>query len=313
MEEYHKPVLLSEVIKALDVKKGAWYLDCTLGDGGHSLEILRLGGNVVGMDVDPEALERAKERLGSWGYLGKIKLVQGNFRDLKKLISQADLADLEFAGVIFDLGVSSLQLMSPERGFSFAKVGPLDMRMDPSLQVRALDLINGLNKGELYELFSKLGEEKNSRALAAALVSARQVRPISSTRDLAQILERVVGRRKGQIHPATKVFQALRMAVNDELNALEEALPKALEVTLHGGHILVISFHSLEDRIAKISFKLWQNEGLGQVLTKKPMTPSDDEVRKNPRSRSAKLRIFEVIKNDHSQKIRSRSILTKIS
>ena len=326
MEEYHRPVLLRETVEALDIQDGGWYLDCTLGDGGHTLEILKRGGKVLGIDVDPQAIERAKGRLGKLGLLGKVKLVQGNFRDLKNLISQTEPKGLRFKGVLFDLGVSSLQLENPARGFSFAKEGPLDMRMDPELQVKALDLVNGLNKGELDELFTRLGEEKNSRALADALVSARQVRLISSTRQLAEVVEKVVGgkrglpaglrlrgrsdsrSRQGKIHPATRIFQALRIAVNDELNALREGLAKALEVTVESGHILVISFHSLEDRIVKEAFRRWQAEGLGRVVTKKPITPDAVEISENPRSHSAKLRVFEVERYDNYQKIRPRTI-----
>ncbi len=291
MEKYHEPVLLREVIEALEVKRGKWFLDCTLGDGGHALEILNGGGNVLGIDVDPEALKRAKERLGKFG---RLVLIRGNFRDIKNLLMQTELKDQKFKGALFDLGVSSLQLEDPERGFSFLREGPLDMRMDPDLQVRALDLVNGLNKGELYELFNKLGEEKFARAISDALVSARKVRPIETTRDLAEILEKVV-RRKEKIHPATRVFQALRIAVNDELKALEEGLNQVKDLIEKNGHILVISFHSLEDRITKFTFKKWQSLQLGEILTKKPIRPSYEEIVSNPRARSAKLRIFKKI------------------
>lgn len=299
MERYHRPVLLREVIEALDVQDGGWYLDCTLGDGGHSLEILKLGGNVVGIDVDPEAIERAKGRLGR---LGDIKLIQGNFRDVKNLIEmQADTERLKFAGAksdlagaIFDLGVSSMQLEAPERGFSFAKVGPLDMRMDPNLAVRALDLINVLSRKEVYELFKSLGEEKYSWALADALVRARQIEKITTTRQLVEIVERVVGR-VDKIHPATRVFQALRIAVNDELSALQDGLNQVIDLIESKGHVVVVSFHSLEDRIVKNTFKMWKSNGLGEALTKKPIVPSSKEVRDNPRSRSAKMRVFRFL------------------
>ena len=166
MEGYHKPVLLREAIEALAVKPGNWYIDATLGDGGHSLEILKLGGRVLALDVDPEAIERAKKRLKDWE---EFRVIQGNFRDIKNLIyQQMDLKDQKFDGAIFDLGVSSLQLGSPERGFSFGRDGPLDMRMDPNLGIQALDLVNRLSRKELYELFQSLGEEKHSRRLADA-------------------------------------------------------------------------------------------------------------------------------------------------
>lgn len=294
MEEYHRPVLPREVVEALYVQEGNWYLDCTLGDGGHCLEILKLGGNVVGMDVDPQALERARERLQGTGYSERnFKLIQGNFRDLKNLLSkQTDLAGRKFAGAIFDLGVSSLQLSSPERGFSFAKSGPLDMRMDPGLEVKALDLIKILTRKELYELFSRFGEEKYSWQVASALVGAGGV---DNTKQLADLVEKVYHRAgigKWKVHPATRVFQALRIAVNDELDALKTGLSEVKDLIQNHGHILVISFHSLEDRIVKDTFESWQERGLGQVKTLKPVIPSGKEVSDNPRSRSAKMRVF---------------------
>lgn len=291
---YHKPVLLREVVEALGIKDG-WYLDATIGEGGHSLEILSLSGKVVGVDQDPQALERSGKRFEEAKVeVNRYRFIQGNFRDLKNLIQQTDLKDQKFAAVLFDLGVSSLQLMGPERGFSFRQDAPLDMRMDPSLKVKASDLINGLTRKELNVLFSKLGEERNSWALADALVLARQVARIETTRQLVEVVERVVGS-GGRIHPATRVFQALRIAVNDELSALQEGLPQALEVTESNGRILVISFHSLEDRIVKNFFRNWQDQGLGLVLTKKPIRPKVEEVLQNPRSRSAKMRVFEKI------------------
>lgn len=304
MQGYHRSVLLKEVVDvlmpthlrqdglALAGRKGIWYLDCTLGDGGHSLEILKLGGNVLGLDVDPKALERAEKRFKDSGVSGQYKLIQGNFRDLKNLIQkQMDTEQVKFAGAIFDLGVSSLQLESPERGFSFAKEGPLDMRMDPNLQVRALDLVNGLNKGELYELFNRLGEEKFSRSLAEAVVSARGIRPIQTTKELAEIARKIIGNRSGKIHPATKIFQALRIAINDELNVLKEGLIQVRDII--NGCICVISFHSLEDRITKNTFRDWEKRNLGEIVTKKPILPSEEEIIRNPRARSAKLRIFK--------------------
>ncbi len=288
MEGYHRSVLLKEVIDSLKVEKEKWYLDCTLGDGGHSLEILRLGGNVVGIDVDPQALERVEKRFEKAEIdKNRFRLIKGNFRDLKNL-----LLDQEFKGVVFDLGVSSLQLETGERGFSFSKNGPLDMRMDPSLNVRALDLIKILSRKELYELFNNFGEEKYSWDLAGALVRAREVETFSTTTQLAKVVERVVGGNKEGIHPATRVFQALRIAVNDELDALREGLKQVIDLTAKNGCISVISFHSLEDRIVKLSFREWEEKSWGKVLTEKPITPKDEEVEKNIRSRSAKLRIF---------------------
>ncbi len=294
MEGYHDPVLLREVLEALGVQPGKWYLDCTLGDGGHSLEILRQGGKVVGIDVDPQSLERAGKRLKGAGYSNQdFILIKGNFRDLKNLIfSQTDTVESKFAGAIFDLGVSSLQLESPERGFSFTKMGPLDMRMDPTLQVRALDLVNALSRKELYELFTNLGEETYAWAMANVVVRTREVKPFTTTVQLAELVERVAGRRE-KIHPATRVFQALRIAVNDELGAIEEGLNQIIDLLEKNGHIVVISFHSLEDRIVKNTFREWADKGLGKILTKKPLLPGEAEITKNPRSRSAKMRVFQ--------------------
>ena len=293
MVGYHKPVLLRETVEALNIKKGNWYLDLTVGDGGHSLEILKLGGKVVGIDVDPAALERANERLQKIGYSGQFRLIQGNFRDINSLIAQqAELERQKFAGAIFDLGVSSLQLEDPVRGFSFSKEGPLDMRMDPNLEVRAMDLINVLSRKELYGLFKNLGEEKYSKRLADTLVSTREVK---LTTELAELVKRKVGGGRGKIHPATKVFQALRIAVNDELGALQEGLEKIKTLIARNGRIVVLSFHSLEDRIVKNAFSRWQSMGLGEVLTKKPITPGAVEIKTNPRARSAKMRVFKII------------------
>ena len=287
MEGVHKPVLLKEVLEELKVKDGNWYIDATLGDGGHSLEILKAGGKVLGIDVDPEAIKRAGKRFEKEKILTeRWELINGNFRDIRELVENK-----KFAGVLFDLGVSSLQLEDPKRGFSFMREGPLDMRMDPSLAVTAADLLKVFKKGELSELFSNLGEEKRAWAMASALERSGEIR---TTSQLSKLAERVVSRKRSGIHPATRIFQALRIAVNDELNALKEALPQALEVVSEGGRILIISFHSLEDRIVKHTFREWEGQGLGMVATRKPISPSDDELKRNPRSRSAKMRVFQM-------------------
>ncbi len=296
MEGYHRSVLSRQVIEALKVKKGSWYLDLTVGDGGDSLEILKLGGNVVGIDVDPEALNRAEKRFRD-SKIGedRFRLIQGNFRDIKNLISS------HFAGAVFDLGVSSLQLMSPERGFSFNKEGPLDMRMDPSLGIQALDLVNNLSRKELYGIFNKLGEEKYSWRLAGSLELARKIKAFDTTIELAECIEKALGRtrdlpvgRHGKIHPATKVFQALRIAVNDELGALREGLDAVKDLIEKNGNIIIISFHSLEDRIVKFKFRDWEERGFGKVITERPIVPTEEEIESNARSRSAKMRVFEI-------------------
>lgn len=300
MEGYHDSVLLNEVIEGLDIKEGKWYLDCTLGDGGYTRAIIERGGKVLGIDVDPQAIERVLKRFGDEQIKeSSFKLVQGNFRDLENLIEQIPIKsvqtenlDQKFAGAVFDLGVSSLQLDSPEKGFSFMKEGPLDMRMDPTLSVKALDLINALNKGELYELFTKLGEEEHAKTLASAVVFSRGVSEIKTTRDLAEIAEKSLGRR-GKIHPATKIFQALRIAVNDELNALKEGLISVIDHIESKGRVAVVSFHSLEDRIVKETFRDWEEKGIGEIVTGKPVIPGEEEQRINKRSRSAKMRVFK--------------------
>lgn len=318
MSDFHTPVLLQKVLEFLRVQKGKMYLDATIGGGGHGFEILRRGGIVLGIDCDQEAIDyvsgrwkiestrlpaspaRSEASRGKPARQGKWKineenltLVRGNFRDLDRI---ARLHGFEkVSGVLFDLGVSSHQLETAERGFSFQKEGLLDMKMDPSTssgQVTAADLINGLTKGELDELFTKLGEEHFVSPISESIVRARKVRPIKTTRELAEIVNRVFKRKHFKIHPATRVFMALRIAVNDELNALKEALPKALMLLEAKGRIGVISFHSLEDRIVKNSFLNFEKERLGKVLTKKPIYPDEGEILQNKRSRGAKLRVF---------------------
>ena len=303
MEGYHKSVLLKEVLGFLDVQEGAWYVDGTLGDAGYSLGIFEKGGNIVGIDQDPEAIKRAKERLEKLEVEPlRYKLVKGNFREMDEILKRAmpagrqvqddkdGVQDDGINGVVLDLGVSSLQLEEVERGFSFSKEAPLDMRMDPELGVRAMDLVNGLHKGELIQLFERYGENTDRRVVNAIL-QAREQGKIETTTQLATIIEKAVGRGSG-IHPATTIFQALRIAVNDELNSLEEALPKALEILQPGGKIVVVSFHSLEDRIVKKCFNEWMSADLGWILTDKPIEPREEEITGNPRSRSAKLRAF---------------------
>lgn len=292
MNKFHTPVFLKEVLEALDVKPGKKYIDATLGGGGHAFEILKRGGRVLGIDFDQEAIDFVKFKVQSLKFKvgDEIVLVRGNFRDIDKIARSNGFN--EVSGILFDLGVSSHQLDTRQRGFSFQKNAKLDMRMDQGLKVTASDLVNGLSKGELYELFTKLGEERFARSISDAIISARRKKPIDKTGELAEIVIKTVRLRRTHIHPATRVFQALRIAVNDELNNLKEALPKAVELLNMDGKLLVISFHSLEDRIVKEQFKLFEEEHKGEIITKKPMVPSDLKKRENIRSRSAKLRIF---------------------
>ncbi len=288
MDEYHIPALLQETVDGLNIKPGKKYIDATLGGGGHTKEILSRGGVVLGIDLDPEAIENANLTLKT----EHLKPAQGNFAHLKEIAEENGFT--EVAGILFDLGVSSHQLEKAERGFSFNTDAPLDMRMDPSLAVSAADLVNGLTEKELYELFIKYAEEFHSRAIAHALVRARTLKPIKTCNQLAEIIVRARGKGRGErTHPATRVFQALRMAVNDELNNLKNALPQALELLDKNGRLAVLSFHSLEDRIVKNFFKEEKQKGFLNILTEKPIVPKEEETERNPRARSAKLRIAE--------------------
>lgn len=290
MVNFHTAVLLKEITNYLLIKPGKKYIDATLGGGGHSKEILKHGGQVLGIDCDPEAIEYVGTRVQGLGFRNNLKLAQGNFRNLASIALSNNFDKV--AGIIFDLGVSTHQLLTPERGFSFAFDTPLDMRMDPNLAVKASDLVNGLSKGELYELFSKLGEEHDARVVQA-IVRARTIKPIKTCRELADLVSQVRGRRwRRSIHPATKVFQALRIAVNGELENLRLGLPQAVELLESEGRLAVISFHSLEDRIVKEFFK---SSGQLKILTKHPLRPTEQEKRDNPSSRGAKLRVAEKI------------------
>lgn len=293
MSNYHTSVLLKETIDSLNVKKDGIYIDATLGAGGHTKEIIGRGGIVLGIDVDEDALSYVKENFKSEISSLKLILVQGNFRNIDKIAKGKGYEKVD--GILFDLGVSGYQLDTAQRGFSFSKDAPLDMRMDKSLSVTAKDLVNGLNKGELYELFTKLGEESFAKPISNSIVRAREIKPIGTTGQLSEIVARVYPRGMKKIHPATKVFQALRIAVNDELNSLEEAISKSAELLNSGGRIAVISFHSLEDRIVKEEFEKFERLKTGVILTKKPIVAGTDETDFNRRSRSAKLRVFEKI------------------
>jgi len=302
-QNFHQPVLLEETLYYLKVKKNGKYIDATLGGGGHTSAILKHGGKVLAMDCDPEAIASARKHLffacpaptrgkTEVGPNADWRLAQENFKNLKKTALSFGFDNVD--GVLFDLGVSSHQLDTPSRGFSFKTDTPLDMRMDPDLKVKALDLINGLNKDELEKLFYKLGQENDFRRVAKAIVDARSLKPIITGQQLAVLIEKVKGRR-GKIHPATKIFQALRIAVNDEINNLKEALPEALGILKPGGKFVVISFHSGEDRIVKNFLKQEQLAGNLKILTKKPVEAGVEEIKNNPRSRSAKLRAAEKI------------------
>lgn len=303
---FHQPVMVEEVLELLKVQPGGLYVDATLGGGGHSEALLRRGAKVFGIDRDPIAVAYAKERLVSFG--PNFQGVQGNFADLKLLLQKSNLSSVE--GVLFDLGVSSYQLQQSKRGFSFRDEAPLDMRMDPSLQLTAGEVVNEWPEEELFRLFRSYGEERYARSIARAIARERQRRRIQTARQLADLILASLppsARHQG-IHPATRVFQALRILVNQELDNLQKALPQALEVLKPGGRLCVISYHSLEDRIVKqvfreaehpctcppdLPFCVCGKKPLGKVITRKPLLPTAEEVARNPRARSARLRCFE--------------------
>jgi 16S rRNA (cytosine1402-N4)-methyltransferase len=296
VNDFHTPVLLKEVLALLQIEKGKKYIDATIGGGGHTQAILRLGGKVLGIDADQEALDYVQKRLGKEVENQELLLEKGNFRDLHNLAHLKNFNQV--SGILFDLGVSSHQIDAGERGFSFLKEGPLDMRMDKDSPVTAEALVNLLGKGELYDLFNKLGQEHRAGPISNSIIRARRIRPIQTTEALAQVVKEAYGI-KGELSVYAKtninkrVFQALRIAVNDELQSIAEALPKALELLGAKGRIAVISFHSLEDGIAKRAFKDFEGKNMGRILTEKPVEATSEEITQNSRSKPAKLRVFE--------------------
>ncbi|MFQ5803108.1 MAG: 16S rRNA (cytosine(1402)-N(4))-methyltransferase RsmH [Candidatus Methylomirabilales bacterium] len=291
----HIPVLVREVLASLQPQSEGVYLDCTVGGGGHATAILEAAGapsRLVGIDRDPEAIAVARDRLRHFG--DRVRLIQGDYRALPLLVS--DLHPEGFDGVVCDLGVSSLQFDDPSRGFSFQFEGPLDMRIDrQSGGPTARDLLHELAEKDLARIIWTYGEERRARQIARNIVRARERRSLETTRDLAEIVARAIPRRfwPRRIHPATRTFQALRIAVNHELEGLEVALETAIGFLKPGGRICVIAFHSLEDRVAKQLFRRLAAPGAVpsiSILTRRPVTPSPEETARNPRARSAKLR-----------------------
>ena len=300
----HEPVLVDEILFWLQCKPGGVYVDCTLGYAGLATRILDRtapDGILVGIDRDAAALAESRARLHD--VMARVRLKHGNFSELKTMVAETGL--LRVDGVIFDLGVSSPQLDRPERGFSFREDGPLDMRMDQREGRTAADLIRDLPETELADVIYQLGEERYSRRIARAIVQARVQGAIETTRELAAVVERAVpaSYRHGRIHCATRTFQALRIAVNRELDVLEPALRDAVDILSPGGRVCAVSFHSLEDRIVKHTFRALANgpEASVRVLTKKPVTASEVERDHNPRSRSAKLRVVERLSKESVQ------------
>ncbi len=288
----HLPVLVEEVSFLFRPRRGGWVVDATVGMGGHAEALLEHGAaaRLLGIDNDPEALARARVRLARFG--GRVVLCRGNFRQLTALASSAGVTEAET--VLLDLGVSSSQLEASGRGFSFRTDEPLDMRTDPSQGPTAAALLRHLSEAELARLFIEYGEEPYARRVARAIVTRRRRVPLATTQDLVAVVKAAIPRRAWprRIHVATRTFQALRIAVNDELAAVAEALPQAARLLAPGGRLGVISFHSGEDRIVKQTFSALAG-GPYVVLTPSPIRPGRDEVRANPRARSAKLRILE--------------------
>lgn len=310
VHSFHIPVIKNETLELLAPKPGGVYVDATLGGGSFAAAILeRIGCNglVIGIDKDPDAIEYSRSKLSQ--YDNAIRVIKGDFRNLRSILKSEGVAEID--GVVFDLGVSSWQLDQERRGFSFMRDEPLLMKMDPEENgPSAADIVNTYSESELEDLMRNYGEERYARRIARAIVERRNRAPISRTSELVDTIVSTVGGayKRQQIHPATRVFLALRIATNKELDALEQALPAAIEVLKSGGRICVISFHSLEDRIVKSVFRRYSGKCICprnlpscqcearlalKVLTPKPVVPTEEEVRINPRSRSARLRCAE--------------------
>ena len=292
----HSPVLIDEVIFWLQPKPHGCYVDCTLGPGGMAARILEVcapTGRLIAIDQDPLAIERARETLKP--YITSAWFHCGNFQDLASILDAAGCGQVN--GILFDLGVSSVQLDDAERGFSFQQEGPLDMRMNPSNDTTAAELVNSLPEKELANVIYEFGEERLSRRIAKGIVKQRTISPFRTTSELATVIQQSVppAYRYGRLHPATRTFQALRIAVNNELDAITPALHEAVDRLAPNGRLCVISFHSLEDRLVKCMFRSLSQDGDKRVkiLLKKPCTASPEERKRNRRSRSAKLRVLE--------------------
>ena len=292
----HQSVLSKEVIEGLDLKENAVFVDATLGSGGHSLlicEKLNKKVEIVGLDQDRERIAESEQKLEGAGC--NTKLFLENFRNIDRVLEK--IPNKKVDAILYDLGLNSEQLENSGRGFSFKKDEPLLMNLGEKSRVTAGEILNEWQEESIKDILLGYGEERFAKAIAKKILEQREIREIKTTKDLVEIVERAVPGwyKRRKTHFATKTFQALRIAVNDELEALKESLPKSFESLSVGGKIAVISFHSLEDRIVKNFFKKIKAEGLGKILNKKPIIPSKEEIKENPRSRSAKLRVIEKI------------------
>jgi 16S rRNA (cytosine1402-N4)-methyltransferase len=297
-QKFHIPVMLNEILSYLNLGPGKTIVDATIGTAGHSIEIIKRilpAGKLIGIDRDGESLEVARNRLSD--YQGSLEFVHGNFCDIDNILNNLGITKID--GVFFDLGISSFQLDNPQRGFSFQQEGPLDMRLDRSSFISAYDLINNLTQDEISTLLWSFGEERWHNRIARYLVKERENHPISTTLQLTTIVMQAIPPRYRyrhfRIHPATRTFQAVRIAVNRELETLQLAINKVVPFLREGARICVISFHSLEDRIVKLSLRKAAQERMVHLITTKPARPAQGELDNNPSSRSAKLRIAEKI------------------
>jgi len=303
-QEQHRSVLYHEIINLISPKNSGRYIDATVGAGGHAWGILNASGpkgQLLGLDLDPQALSLAAIRLAE--FPGRFSLIQASYTTLRTQMQKLGWDSVQ--GIVLDLGVSSMQLDTPERGFSFLKDGPLDMRFSPSQPTTAADLVNQLPERDLADLIWQFGEDRNSRRIARVIV---QKRPFSTTRELAEALEKTGGRSKDRLHPATRTFQALRIAVNQELQSVSDVLPLAVDALAPGGRLAVISFHSLEDRLVKQYFRKESRDCICPPeqpvctcghkasiieITRRPISPAESEMQSNSRARSAHLRAAE--------------------
>lgn len=308
---FHRPVMVAETLLSLECRPGGVYIDGTTGGGGHAFEILKHSspdGLLIAMDADPEALEEAKKKLKS--FEDRVTFVNNNFSTMQTVLREKGINAVD--GILLDLGVSSHQLDDARRGFSFALEAPLDMRMDRGLKTSAYELVNELSKEELEKIIREYGEERMAKRIATAITRQREVSRIRTTTELAAVVSRAFSghRPDSRIHPATRTFQAIRIAVNDELDCLQRAIDDGVEILRSGGRFCVISFHSLEDRIVKNSFGKFEKgctcppdlpvcvcgkKPKLRVITKKPIVPEESEIHDNPRARSAKLRVAQRI------------------
>ncbi len=311
MDFHHIPIMLAEILEHLGLRPGGIYVDCTLGGGGHSSEIVKRiqpGGRLIGIDQDPEALVAAGKKLT--GYAAGVTLVHNNFYRVKEVLAELDIPAVD--GFLFDIGVSSHQLDEAGRGFSYMQDAPLDMRMNPQDKTTAADLVNGLAEVELTRIIREYGEERWAKRIAEFIGRQRQIKPVVSTGELVAVIKKAIpaGARREGPHPAKRTFQALRIAVNDELNRFAGALRDAVDLLQPGGRVCVITFHSLEDRIAKETFRELAGRCMCppelpvcrceykprvKVITNKPIIPTAAEIDANPRARSAKLRVAQKV------------------